>query len=828
MALGRGLATLALLTPLIATGCVAPRVDAHAAPLTFACRDHEVLHYRSLIEIFQAEHPSVVIRLASLDEITSHFPEHAAGDIGRIAQAVDAFVASAPDEGLALEGVLLDLAPYAQAGGLYPGDALFAGTVKSFARGDALYGLPHQAHAFVLYYDPAAFEEAGLSPPRLGWTRDDLLRAAVATTVRQGGVTERYGLVDRWPGYTVAALSGGDGAGTGTLVAMALADSLLWYADLVRVYGAAPDVSDPDVAEHVEALLMAERPPAMWTGHSFEAGRFRRRYGAELVPLPQAPHPAAPITVEGYMISAKTAHPEAAWQWIEFLSRQPSAAYYGGIMARRSGAYWEDLDESTAMVFRYCLEHGRPYDPQVWTPVQTALLGVLRGEALSEVLRGGPWESAGGRRDTSTRPATRGDRPVFAARAVEAPHMLPETGGVEPVTIRFGVRSGQDLDVYGHLADRFSLERSDIVVEVVGAHAEADCYIAGAEVARRSTEELVPVDGIATAWRLSRAHPRALLDPLRSQGHVWGLPLDADARMLVYNRARFDAAGMAYPTAGWSAQCLVEHALLLTDTTVDPPTYGYWPRGGATSCVGQMIAWLGGSLLAADGLPTLDSPTAVAAMQRYMDLIAAAPPEADAGATDDVALPWGHYPAPVAGGQVAMWLDDYASARHASEGNPSLGFAPLPLGAVMPRPKLERALYIHAGTAHPEACWEWLWFLGGRPEAVNLLPARSDLAANPGWRQRVGDDVAHAWVTTLERWYEAGDAWGPYSDGMTLRWVDRAFAEVLQGADPQDALGRAQAQAHVYAECMASAQGPVASWEECLRVAEEQAIEAIE
>ena len=825
MALARGLIALALLTPMLATGCVAPRVEAESVTLTFACHDHEVLHYRSLVEAFQADHPGMVIRLASVDEIADQFPEHPGGEIGRLAEAVDAFVAAAPDPRLSLDGVLLDLTPYAQAEGLYPGDELFTGPVAPFARGGRLYGLPHQAHAYVLFYDPEAFARAGLSPPRPGWTRDDLLRAAVATTERQGDATVRYGFVDRWPGYTIAALSeSATTAGAETplrLEAAALADTLLWYADLVRVHQAAPDASAPDAQEAAETFLLGERPPAMWTGHSFEAGRYRKRYGAEVAPLPEGARPAPPIVVDGYMVSAGTLHPEAAWRWVEFLSRQPSAAYYGGVIARRSGAYWEGLDEGTADTFRYCLEHGAYYDPEVWTLVQAALLGVLRGEPLGEVMERGPWIAAPteGRGDSAT---SRGETGAsYAARAVAAPVSLPETGGREPTTIRFGVRSGQDAGVYRLLADRLALERSGIAVEVVGPDEPADCFVAGADVIRHASERrLAPVDRYLSGVRLAQAYPRPLLDPLRVQGHIWALPLDADARVLVYNRNNFDAAGLTYPSETWTAQDLVEHAALLAAPTADTPRYGYWPRGGAAFHAGEMIAWLGGSLLGEDGRPTLDTPTAAAAMRRYLDLIDTAPPVVAPDEANGVVLPWGSYPAIVEGGWVAMWLDDYASAGQAAGRLETLGLAPLPRGAVTPPPTLERVLYISAWTPQPEACWEWLWYLGGRPEATDLLPARREVASSGAWRQRVGDEVADAWLATLARLDDGGGAWGPYSDGTTLGWVDRAFVEVLQGAEPAEALARAQEEALVYAECMASGEGAVVSWEVCLGVAE--------
>jgi multiple sugar transport system substrate-binding protein len=59
----------------------------------------------------------------------------------------------------------------------------------------------------------------------------------------------------------------------------------------------------------------------------------------------------------------------------------------------------------------------------------------------------------------------------------------------------------------------------------------------------------------------------------RSDGNIYALPKDHDTIALLYNKALFDEAGVAYPTSDWTYEDMYEAAKAITEATSDD-TYG--------------------------------------------------------------------------------------------------------------------------------------------------------------------------------------------------------------------------------------------------------------
>ena len=120
-----------------------------------------------------------------------------------------------------------------------------------------------------------------------------------------------------------------------------------------------------------------------------------------------------------------------------------------------------------------------------------------------------------------------------------------------------------------------------------------------------------------------------------------------------------------------------------------------------------------------------------------------------------------------------------------------------------------RAYYISAQSRAPEACWQWLVYLSGRPETVDLLPARRSVAESAAWQEQVEPMDLPAYLATLEfedasilrlRWQVR---WLAYASP----WLDGAFEAVLGGADVELALGEAQAKAEALWACLEAERG---------------------
>lgn len=111
-------------------------------------------------------------------------------------------------------------------------------------------------------------------------------------------------------------------------------------------------------------------------------------------------------------------------------------------------------------------------------------------------------------------------------------------------------------------------------------------------------------------------------------GQTYLLTKDYSPLVLYYNKALFDAAGVAYPTADWTWDDMLTAAQALTSGEGADKVWGlqipnswgdpYWLRG-----VLPLIYQNGGSIISDDGKTAsghLNSPETVAALQWYVDL----------------------------------------------------------------------------------------------------------------------------------------------------------------------------------------------------------------
>lgn len=134
-----------------------------------------------------------------------------------------------------------------------------------------------------------------------------------------------------------------------------------------------------------------------------------------------------------------------------------------------------------------------------------------------------------------------------------------------------------------------------------------------------SNGQLAPLDdaGVDAA-----DYPEGLIDLYTFDGTLYGAPKDFDTVALWYNKALFDAAGVAYPAAGWTWDDFTAAAAALTD----PATGQY---GVAASQYGQenyynSIAQAGGEVISADGTESgYGTPEALEGIELWTDLIEA-------------------------------------------------------------------------------------------------------------------------------------------------------------------------------------------------------------
>lgn len=204
-------------------------------------------------------------------------------------------------------------------------------------------------------------------------------------------------------------------------------------------------------------------------------------------------------------------------------------------------------------------------------------------------------------------------------------------------------------------------------------------------------------------------------------GRYYGVPRDATAGFIAYNKDMFDAAGLDYPVEGWTIADYRDAAIALTDAAKDQ--YGIGAIVGSTGC----FQWstfsynMGADFVSPDGKQVagyIDTPEAINALKFCLDLTA----------TDKVAAPAGLQEQ---FGEL-VFLSGQVGMQHVSTWElPALNEqATFNWGVVAP-PRFNETteeiawtdsyiLYLWSGSPHKQRAWEFLDWLSG-PEAAKIM-----------------------------------------------------------------------------------------------------------
>lgn len=224
-----------------------------------------------------------------------------------------------------------------------------------------------------------------------------------------------------------------------------------------------------------------------------------------------------------------------------------------------------------------------------------------------------------------------------AALALSACSGSGSSGGDgEDVTITYGIWDENQQPAMEDIAAAFTEEHPNVTVDiqltpykeyftklqtsVSGGSAPDVFWMNGPNFQLYASNGVIaPLDdqGIEAA-----DYPKGLIDLYTYDGALYGAPKDFDTVALWYNKELFDAAGVAYPEAGWTWDDFAAAAAKLTD-----PAKGQY--GIAASQYGQenfynSIAQAGGEVISADGTESgYGTPEALAGIELWTDLIAA-------------------------------------------------------------------------------------------------------------------------------------------------------------------------------------------------------------
>ena len=297
--------------------------------------------YRRLADTFHDAHPDIRVKVQSLNLSGGGVP-----DIATMAKTADCFQWYASLQTPANRDAILSLDPFIETDPDLGIEAFYPQMLKSFYVQERLWGLPADATPFVIEYNRDLFDAAGIDYPAADWTWDDFLDTSLALTHGEAD--------DKQYGYVAEIFESSDlllmlerlGAQyldtSGDLPRLSLDDpsvieALEWYAKLTTDHQVKPayitdltKLSGSGTAYMEREGLINSGRVAMWTNAGTMTALFGPRQGLNLgvATVPRRPDGSARtslLTTSGYFISAETAHRQACWQWITFLTQQPEA-----------------------------------------------------------------------------------------------------------------------------------------------------------------------------------------------------------------------------------------------------------------------------------------------------------------------------------------------------------------------------------------------------------------------------------------------------------------------------------------------------------------------
>jgi multiple sugar transport system substrate-binding protein len=827
---GTAASEVALPTSSAATSAAPPQAtsaESEPVTVTFSLFENERAAFEPLIGSFEAANPDVHLQLVMLDPF---FARGEPPDYERVVlSAADTTSFPMSPQAIA-NGWVRDLTPLMEADRAFDRADFFPGTLEAASQGQRLYLMPRSLRVPVLFYNQDLWAAHGLPAPTVDWTWEDLLGAAEQLADRRGASTV-YGMLDWF----------GTGALAGTLAT----------AGVYRERSDRRPLDDPQVVAAVDRVLGLMKSGAVLSlyepsfphdgNHPDEvrAAEFIRNgqigiwspdlccYNLQGKPLSLAvgimPFPRPPFSnftsVDSYAMSSGTAHPQEAWRWLAFLSRQafvPTADFYNEdttIPARPSVAeqsgYWLKQKPEYATALKAIVDGpyardligARPLPIFFEVGFDTVFQAMLQeGKTAQVALR----DAQRMREQQALEPSpTPNPEPI----AVATP--LPEatTGSTR---IAFGT-TGNNGEALRQLAAAFNQQNNGVFVEIAERDVSRippppatlaerlDCFTAfGAPTSAEitATLDLRPLADADPSFDLNDYYP-AFLAPFEHNSGLYGLPHEVYLRTLMYNQSIFEATGLARPSAEWTLDDLLATARSLTQGARAARQYGFaapfssWrevlfvlDRRGAAATTGG-VAGLA---------PNYTNPQLRQAVQIYLDLLREASPHARLTDYARDEPEHNHASELIDAGRVAMWFSFGVDERQANGW--ILAAAPPPgLRSVGPNDFVASGLYISAKTQHRDACWAWLKFLSRDASTLaGVFPARRSLAESLGVTASLPAGTAEtyrAYRPALER-APTGEPAMADSSTIDYYWLARAMDRALQGQDLERELDEAQ------------------------------------
>jgi ABC-type glycerol-3-phosphate transport system substrate-binding protein len=769
----RHLISIILLFSLLLFGCRSqdsgPAVSAVETTITLAAPTSFQAAYEHLIAQFQEDQPRIQVQFVPLSG------QQAGLSLREQAALADVVLLEGQPPTTDAAATFLDLAPLMAGDPTFDTAHFWPGIMHACQAAGVQVGLPFRANASLIFFDKAAFDAAGLPQPEPGWNWEDFRQAVQALVVSDGEQTSQYGFLDSGNPLGLLAplvdniiLQSGD-----TLDGQRIAAELEWYVTL----------ANEDVILSESGTPPHERQAAMWVSSQFGLTAARTALGDDLgvVAFPAAAGmgQSNPVSAGCALISAGTSHSQAAWTFIDYLSRQAlfATGLYPAAPARpsiaQSSGYWEEMGVETAVALRAALENGwyrRAEMPELATV----------GDALNQALTGGMTLAESLPGTVEIQPTAPPPTPDSEPVAVATPRVTP-TLNPDAIVIEYDARSHDDREAVILLAQAFNESQDRIRVnattrlpfaagtstDLIDMAGEYDCFLSGfppqfmadrhGDVFFEALYDLSPLFEAEEAAFQNDFMPD-LLEINQVNGALYALPVAVNPVVLRYNSDLLAQRGITPPNADWT----LEEFWALVQEAGSGSAYGL--VAAETIFPDELLSFVPGAAFYFDldtrpMRPKFTDPAVVGALTFLGEM-------AEAGILYPN-TPWASrrtWQEEMGSGQMllvntgraAVW--GHRVGTGAGDGGPRVAYGTVPYPQrTLPNYFSQEgsgsgnALYISRRSPDPTACWEWFQFLFEHPHLFLGLPVRQSIRESAAWRESVGEQTAVAYETMYFR-----------------------------------------------------------------------------
>jgi multiple sugar transport system substrate-binding protein len=827
--------------------------------ITFGVQGFQRDQYEPLVEQFNAEHSEVRVQIVVLDDLLRSGVDFDPDQMLRqVVSAADTAVPFFITPSAIERGYLQDLQPLMDADPNFDEDDFYPAVLDAYRIDGGTYALPRLVRVSLLNYNQNLWQGANLPAPDADWGWSDMIAAAEELAQTRGDEVEVYGLMEL--GGIATLLGELEAAGVDIfstpaeelrLDDPAFVEALEHTVSLVEAGAVYVPISESGVSSfnsnEMQELVQNERV-GMWTSNMLpNAGDIELDFELGVAPLPDSPIFSFG-NFEGFVMSSGTEHPEEAWRWIEFLSRQPANEGAGAevlgigaqvparISVTEESGYWERIDDDMEAAVKATLE--RPTRPvpeslfdnvSPFSALNNALEAVLTDEATPQqalVEAQASFDEQLAEMQLTPEP-TPDTAPIVVATPVA--EQAPE--GATAITY-YSPNMGNGSDMR-ELLQEFQAEHPDIFVELTDSlddsvrestatefaalAATNDCFTWWGRPAPEDEASLLDLQPLLDAdpTLTDDDYPAALLGLLQHDGALYGLPLTVNLPTLDYNLTAFEAAGIDVPTADWTTDDLLLAAQQLDNGAQGANRqYGFVSVGSMTNDLDYVLRQFDAQpVQGSDDAPELHftDPAVIQGAQYYVDLLQNySPHERLIGYQQQASFDSEPFQL-LQEGRIGMWFGFGSFFGPAGPQEFEMGVAPPPLsGSTVSADTFQLITqYISAETEHAEACWDWITFLSEQPALMqgNAYPVRISVAESPEYIDQAQPGATEVYAAYREHFAAAPDGGEQQPLFGSMQSVDpfwfyRAVDRAMQGEDLERELQAAEDLTQQFIECM--------------------------